>query len=600
MPSSHITPAALKHSAQALAQEVDVLFRSGASIVAIATVDPLSTTRILNQFVKNSTENLITNRTSAGIMGWSYSHGFGYVDENGIVTDFIEAGHTHKTSAAISLTVLNQSNLDSGTTIMPDIKPELIKILADKGITVFQLPQSEISDNGNIKNWTVVQQLIEIGTKFKYKQTTTKNGKQVVTGERRMLVLLVPSGFVIPSVLKDNMVLLTHHTPGSEEREQILSNVLNLVNKALAEQEKPSIDFSEKEKHDIIAVGSSLTQSEFSRALSRAFVLHRNDLGNLTASTFLKVLSGIKAEVVASSKVLEVLPSVDSTKVGGLEIVKKWIRDRVPCFGPEAEEFGIDKPKGIALIGPPGTGKSLIAKTISSELGIPCIKLDVGSIFDSLVGASEARLRDALLTIQTLSPCVLFIDEVDKAFDTRNSGGDSGVGKRIFGTLLNWMQENTTPVFIVVTANNVEHLPPEFLRKGRLDEVFSISLPAYASRLEVLKIHLRNRKKDPEKITGLETAALHSKGYTPSEIESAVNEALIQSFSRNIPITGELILQQLRNSKPLSESHAKSFAAMQSWAETNARKATEDNFEPEIDENVNVDNSNSTGLSVHL
>ena len=242
-------------------------------------------------------------------------------------------------------------------------------------------------------------------------------------------------------------------------------------------------------------------------------------------------------------------------------------------FSQDARDFGVEPPKGIALIGPPGTGKTASGKAIASVLGIPMLKLDVGRIFQSLVGQSEQRVREATKLVDTMAPCVLLIDEADKAFQV-GSGGDSGVGQRVLGTLLTWMQETKSPVFMIVTANRTAGLPSEFLRRGRLDEIFNVTTPNETERLEIMKIHLRKRQQDPAKIEGLEEAVVNSAGYVSSEIESAVKDALIEAYTTKVPVTGKLIADQLSYMVPLSEAFREQFEEMAQWAENNARPAS--------------------------
>jgi SpoVK/Ycf46/Vps4 family AAA+-type ATPase len=260
-------------------------------------------------------------------------------------------------------------------------------------------------------------------------------------------------------------------------------------------------------------------------------------------------------------------------QVGGLDNLKEWVVKRRACFSTEAKEFGIEAPKGAGLFGPPGTGKSLSAKAIASSLGLPLIKFDVGRVFQSLVGQSEERVRASLKMLDSLAPCVVLLDEIDKAFQT-NSGGDSGVSQRVLGAILTHMQESSSPIFWVFSANRVDRLPPELLRRGRLDEIFAVTVPDEDERLEILKIHLNKRKQKADDIPELDAAVAASEGYVPAEIEQAVKDALIEAFTNGGAITGPLIAEQLANMKPLSEAFAEDFNAMQQWAENNARPAS--------------------------
>ena len=268
-------------------------------------------------------------------------------------------------------------------------------------------------------------------------------------------------------------------------------------------------------------------------------------------------------------------------EVGGLQPLKDWLVNRRYCFMDEAYKFGISPPRGITLVGAPGLGKSLIAKATANMLGIPLIRFEVSRCFQSLVGSSEARIRNTLKIVESCSPCCLLLDELDKVFGGTVSGqqGDSGVGQRVLGTILTWLQESTHPVFVIATANRIEYLPPEMLRRGRMDEVFSVSMPDEKERLEIMKIHLKKRGHDPDKIKDLDTAVNSSAGYTGAEIEGCIKDALIETWAESQKtkskplITGKLIAEQLGNLKPMSEAFAKQFQAMSEWAQNNAKPA---------------------------
>jgi len=331
--------------------------------------------------------------------------------------------------------------------------------------------------------------------------------------------------------------------------------------------------FTPEEKRKVMAAAAGMSQHEFETGFSRAVVTHRKKLPNVDAQLIIDEVMKAKIEVVKRSEVLEVMSGVDMSTVGGLENLKEWLTMRAACFSQDAIDFGIETPKGIALIGPPGTGKSLVGKATSSLLGLPLIKFDISRVFQSLVGQSEERVRAALKMLDAMAPCVVFLDEVDKAFQV-GSGGDSGVSQRILGLILTHMQETPHPIFWVASANRVDNLPSEFLRRGRLDEVFSVSVPEADERLDIIKIHLKKRGKNPDDIDDLQAAVDKSNGYVPAELEAAVKDAIIEAYSKKVEITGELIGEQLANMKPLSEAFADQFNRMTEWADNNARPAS--------------------------
>lgn len=249
---------------------------------------------------------------------------------------------------------------------------------------------------------------------------------------------------------------------------------------------------------------------------------------------------------------------------------------REAAFSQEARDYGLPTPKGIALIGIPGTGKSLTAKMIAGLWHLPLIRLDVGALFGGLVGQSEENTRRALALAKTVSPCLLWIDEIEKGLSV--GGGDGGTSMRVFGSILSWMQEKTRPVFIVATANNIAMLPPELLRRGRFDEIFFLDLPTRLERREIFEVHLRKRRR-PLGNFDLERLAAASEGYVGAEIEQAVIDARYIAYSdRASPgrdfTTGDVFSALVRQ-VPMSQSQREAIGALRQWlAEDRAQSAS--------------------------
>lgn len=419
--------------------------------------------------------------------------------------------------------------------------------------------------------------------------------RQFSITKKRRLVLLAPLGYSLPPELEEDVAILDFDPPSFAELGTALTDQMS----DLPQEKRPPLVAADHDR--IVAAGSGMSSQEFEAALARAIVVNRSRLPEVTADMIAGEVMKVKIEVVKRSEVLEVMPVADMGEVGGLDNLKEWVSERAGCFGQEAADYGIEAPKGIALIGPPGTGKSLLAKATASLLGLPLIKFDVSRVFQGLVGASEERVRASLKLLDAMAPCVAMLDEVDKAFQI-GSGGDSGISQRVLGAILTHMQESTAPIFWVATANRTQNLPAEFLRRGRLDEVFSVSVPDADERMEVLRIHLRKRKTDPDDVPNLAAAVAGSEGFVPAEIEAAVKDAKIKAFVTKAPLTGDLIAEQLSNMRPLSEAFADQFAAMQVWAEQNARPAsrsTEMRIQPRARARtrlVSVDQSRATNL----
>jgi len=258
---------------------------------------------------------------------------------------------------------------------------------------------------------------------------------------------------------------------------------------------------------------------------------------------------------------------IDLSEIGGLLNLKEWLKRREASFDEKARAFGLAPPRGVLMLGVQGAGKSLCAKAIATAWKRPLLRLDPGSLYDRYVGESERRLRGALRMAEMMAPIVLWIDEIEKGFASAASHStDGGLSKRMFGTLLTWMQEHAEPVFLVATANDIEALPPELLRKGRFDEIFFVDLPDEATRAMIFAIHLRKRGRDVEQID-LARLAQVSEGFSGAEIEQAVISALHEAHAQRTDLSTEMIERAVCNSPPLSVTMAEKVAALRRWAQ---------------------------------
>ncbi|MFC1738118.1 AAA family ATPase [Planctomycetota bacterium] len=253
-------------------------------------------------------------------------------------------------------------------------------------------------------------------------------------------------------------------------------------------------------------------------------------------------------------------------EIGGMKHLKKWLETRKDAFSNDARDFGLKAPRGVLMLGVQGAGKSLCAKAIATAWHQPLLKMDPSALYASYIGESERNLREALRQIEMMSPVILWIDEIEKAFASAASRStDGGLSQRMFGTLLTWLQEHTAPVFVVATANDIEALPPELLRKGRFDEIFFVDLPGVDTRKEIFVVHLKKRGRNPDKFD-LNAIAEASDGYSGSEIEQAVLSALHQAYAKKNVLTTALILSALKISPPLSVTMAEKVRSLQIWA----------------------------------
>lgn len=387
-------------------------------------------------------------------------------------------------------------------------------------------------------------------------------------------VVLVTPVMPLPAILTDYVVSMDYERPGHEELTARSTSLLEGVDGPFKELDKQTVA-------RLAVAGAGMTVNEFETALSRSIVDVAKEAENADTINVDNLVLGIsrqKTEIVKKNDLLELMNSESMRNVGGMENLKEWVSLRSRCYSPEAAEFGIEPPKGLVLVGVPGTGKSLAAKAVSSEFGIPLIRLDFSKVFNALVGSSEQRMRTALQMIEAMAPCVCFADEIDKGLGgIGNGGGDAGTSMRVLGTFLTWLQECRSPVFTIVTANNVNGLPPELLRRGRFDAIFSTTLPNEFERREVLDIHLSRRNWNLEDFPEAEIAAFirATDGYVPAEIEAAVKDALVLAFNEKEPkLEVRHLLQAASGMVPLSKSHAVAIASMVEWAQKNAIPAS--------------------------
>ncbi|MBA4294080.1 ATPase [bacterium] len=378
-------------------------------------------------------------------------------------------------------------------------------------------------------------------------------------GKAQTLILLSPQ-LTLPTELEKDVTVLEYPLPERDDIETQLTDVITAM------VDTPSVDMSltDELRESIVRSAQGLTADEIESALARSLVEERK----LTVDKIIEE----KKQIVRKTGMLEFYPSSSSMKdVGGHDLLKDWLEKRSKSFTDAARDFGIPYPKGILIIGVQGCGKSLVAKAVSSAYGLPMLKMDVGRIFGSLVGQSEQNMRRAISIAESLSPCILWIDELEKGFAGMNGGvSDSGTTARVFSTFLTWMQEKTKPVFLIATGNNVAQLPPELMRKGRFDEIFFVDLPDTKEREEIFSIHLKKRKRDPKKFKIGELASI-TDGFSGAEIEQLVVGALNAAFFQDREVTFKDIKFEADNQVPLSRMMSEDIAELREWARLRAR-----------------------------
>ena len=379
----------------------------------------------------------------------------------------------------------------------------------------------------------------------------------------KTLVITAPA-LELPTELEKSMYIITLPPPGKEE-------LLGML-KALAQRAKQSgkwrIDLTVKDGGKLVDAVMGLTLEEAERVFVKALVTD----SALTADDVAAVREE-KEQIVRKSGLLEYCHAEEGiADVGGLNLLKEWVNIRGKAFDDKARAYGLPLPKGVLLLGVQGCGKSLSAKAISALWGFPLLRLDMSRIFSGFIGASEDNMRKALTTAESISPAVLWVDEIEKAFSGTESSGrvDAGTTSRVFGSFLTWLQENRSKVFVVATANSIESLPPEVLRKGRFDEIFFVDLPREEERRDIFDIHIRKRKRDPKNYN-IEQLSKRAEGFSGAEIEQAILEAMFSAFAEGREVNQVDVLKAMDQTVPLSVTRSEAIDALRHWAGTRAR-----------------------------
>ena len=352
-----------------------------------------------------------------------------------------------------------------------------------------------------------------------------------------------------PADLDEALTLLDLPLPDNDDLRQLLGNISQSSGQPL----DPGV------LEQLTRACSGLSELRVRQVAARALARR----GQLGAADLEEVLEE-KRQTIARSEVLEFCATATGTEaIGGLDVLKGWLQQRHRAFSDEARRFGLPMPRGVLLVGPQGTGKSLTAKAIARSWSMPLLRLDVGRLFAGLVGASEARTRETIQRAEAMAPCVLWIDEIDKGFggDSRSDGGTS---QRVLASVLTWMAEKQSPVFVVATANGVEKLPPELLRKGRFDEIFLLDLPSVEERRSILQLHLNQRR--PGLDLPLDTVVSRSEGFSGAELEQTVIEAMHLAFAENRELIETDLIRAASQLIPLSRTAREQLDQLKQWA----------------------------------
>ena len=390
---------------------------------------------------------------------------------------------------------------------------------------------------------------------------------------QKTLIILSPVNEIPPELERD-ITLLEFKLPTKQDIAQTFAALYSVNKESIG-----IIDDDEVER--IVQAAMGLTTDEAEAAFAKALVERSEAKKNVNPAnpdikpkTISRMVLSEKAEAVRKTGILEYFEASETINdVGGLHNLKTWLGIRSKSFSKKARDFRLPMPRGILLVGLPGCGKSLSAKVTSNILGVPLIRFDVGRIFGGLVGLSEQNLRTAIQTVEAVGSCVLWIDEMCKAFAGMGSSSDGGTSQRVFGNFITWMQEKTAPVFIVATVNRIEGLPAELLRKGRFDEIFFVGLPSDTERGDILRIHIKKYGRDP-KIFDLTACIEASKDFSGAELEESVVSGLYTAFHQDRELTDGDILLSIQKTNPLARSKSDALMAMAAWAEKNAINAS--------------------------
>ncbi len=432
--------------------------------------------------------------------------------------------------------------------------------VTEPSIFVFQDTHHQLGANGRPAEPGLVRAILDVATAFK-------------SGPVAHTLILVAPGLSLPIDLEKVVTVVDLPLPNGAEISDELDTFL------AANRDAIHVDLSDADRQRLIQAAQGLTLGEAENAFARAIVSDRI----LNADDIALILEE-KRQTIRKSGLLEFIPPVGGLgDIGGLDNLKNWLLKRDGAWLPEAAEWTVPAPKGLLITGVPGCGKSLTASAVSSQWGLPLLRLDVGRVFSGLVGSSEQNMRNALKLAEAVAPSILWIDEIEKGFGSSSGGGgDSGTSSRVFGTFLTWMQEKKSPVFVIATANKIDALPPEFLRKGRFDEIFFVDLPTAAERESIWGLHLSKHLASPSKAGGeldvtkpiLTELSAMSEGFSGAEIAQAVISGCFDAFAERRAVNKEDILRTIGQTVPLSVTQAEQITRIREWAGRRAVSAT--------------------------
>ena len=365
-------------------------------------------------------------------------------------------------------------------------------------------------------------------------------------------IVIVSSQVEIPPELTEVLTVINFPLPTAKEIKTEIQRLVLATGQTL----------TDKLLNEIVRSAQGLSLERIRRVLTRAIATH----GKIEPEDVELILEE-KRQSIRQTQILDFYPATEQiSDIGGLDNLKDWLLRRGGAFSDRARAYGLPHPRGLLLVGIQGTGKSLTAKAIAHHWHLPLLRLDVGRLFGGLVGESESRTRQMINLAEALSPCILWIDEIDKAFSGVEGRGDSGTTSRVFGTFITWMAEKRSPVFVVATANNIKALPPEMLRKGRFDEIFFVGLPNQEEREAIFKVHLARLRPHNLGNYDIKRLAYETPDFSGAEIEQTLVEAMHIGFSQNRDFTTDDILESASQIVPLARTAQEQIQFLQDWA----------------------------------
>jgi len=386
---------------------------------------------------------------------------------------------------------------------------------------------------------------------------------------KRQFIFFVAPVYKIPAELEKDVVMLELPLPAAPELGQILESVIASAEKTWDRSIKLGPDLKEK----IVRAALGLTEKEARRVFLRGLVehpdFHEDHLDSIVSQ---------KKQIIRQQNLLEFYQvSEKFTEVGGLDLLKQWLRRRSRAFSEDARKYGLPEPRGLLMLGIHGCGKSLCAKAVSSLWRLPLLRFDASLVLGSYQAPAEVNIRRAIQLAESVSPCVLWIDEIEKGFSQSAISGKeaSGAVSRAFASFLVWLQERKKPVYVIATANSISELPPELVRKGRFDDIFFVDLPKIHEREEIFNIHFKKRGRNPGDFDGKRLAS-ESEGFSGSEIEQSIISAMYEAFTEGRELNTEDVRKALSDTVPLSQTMEEQVEELRRWAKNRARPASTD------------------------